>query len=134
MSFQELDSLIIPDNQTNVEKVLKIHENIEILDEESSKGRFGWFCMEQNQYVPYIYRHGTDRYVSIRILERKVLNGYLQLLPPDITSCIRIRSFYMTDTEARLLNDINTIHCDGIFGKERLTSNDLVVTLSDVEH
>ena len=139
MNFQGIDPWSILGNQTNVERAVIPVEStledlrVEILDEESNKGRFGWLCMEQNHYIPYIYRHGSEPYVSVKMLEKKVLKRYLEVLPVDIPSCTSIRSFYMTDTEARLLNDINIIHCDGIFGKEIFTNQDLVVTLEDVE-
>jgi len=38
-----------------------------------------------------------------------------------------------TAPEVRLLSHINTWHCDGFYGTEPFTTNDLIVSLSDVE-
>jgi hypothetical protein len=38
-----------------------------------------------------------------------------------------------TAVEVRLLNHINTWHCDGFYGTEPFTTNDLVLSLEDVE-
>lgn len=45
--------------------------------------------------------------------------------------CINIKSFRITETEAKLLNEINTLHCDGYYG-DRFTTNDVVICLDDV--
>lgn len=47
-------------------------------------------------------------------------------------SCINIRSYYLTDKEAALLNEINTQHSDCFFGYETYTAKDVVVCLQDV--
>ena len=41
------------------------------------------------------------------------------------------QSYYITDVESKLLNEINLKHTDCHFGKEAFTSKDMVVKLSD---
>ena len=66
-----------------------------------------------------------------RMVERKLLNKYLQVLPQEVNTCTCIRSYYLTDAESKLLNEINLKHTDCAFGKEAFTSKDLVVRLKD---
>ncbi|CAK1581294.1 unnamed protein product [Parnassius mnemosyne] len=98
-------------------------------DEASWKGHFGWDMLGKC-HIPYIYRSG-EKYVAVRMVEIKLLNKYLNYLHADIYSCTCIRSYYITEIEARLLNEINNRHCDGQFGREPFTQKDLVVRLSD---
>jgi len=102
------------------------------VDEESKKGRFAWFEIEKT-YLPYIFRYTTEKYTSVRMVERKLLNRYLQVLPQEVNSCTSIRSYYLTDNESKLLNEINLKHTDCTFGKEAFTSKDLVVRLKDAK-
>ena len=67
------------------------------------------------------------------MVERKFLCRFLQVLPPEVNSCHCIRSYYITDAEAKLLNEINLKHADGLFSKEAFTTKDLVVRLSDAK-
>ncbi|CAB3244143.1 unnamed protein product [Arctia plantaginis] len=98
-------------------------------DEASWKGHFGWDMLGKC-HIPYIYR-SNEKYVAVRMVEIKLLNKYLNYLHADIYSCTCIRSYYITEIEARLLNEINNRHCDGQFGREPFTQKDLVVRLSD---
>ncbi|GBP82146.1 hypothetical protein EVAR_65342_1 [Eumeta japonica] len=98
-------------------------------DEASWKGHFGWDTLGKC-HIPYIFRTG-EKYVAVRMVEVKLLNKYLNYLHPDIYSCTCIRSYYITEVEARLLNEINNRHCDGQFGREPFTQKDLVVRFSD---
>jgi len=102
------------------------------VDEESKKGRFGWFDIEK-VFLPLIFRYGTDKYTSVRMVERKLLNRFLQVLPAEVNNCTCIRSYYITDSESKLLNEINLKHTDCSFGKEAFTSKDLVVRLKDAK-
>ncbi|KAK4871603.1 hypothetical protein RN001_015727 [Aquatica leii] len=98
-------------------------------DEESVRGRFGWEALGKNQ-IPYIIRTG-EKYCAVRMVEMKVLNKYLNFLHQDIYNCTCIRSYYITEAEGRLLNEINFKHCDYQFGREQFTSRDLIVRLAD---
>ncbi|XP_026333406.1 uncharacterized protein LOC113240343 isoform X2 [Hyposmocoma kahamanoa] len=99
-------------------------------DEASWKGHFGWDMLGKC-HIPYIYRSGGEKYVAVRMVEIKLLNKYLNYLHADIYSCTCIRSYYITEIEARLLNEINNRHCDSQFGRDPFTQKDLVVRLSD---
>lgn len=101
------------------------------LDDESQRGRFGWITFDKT-HIPYIFR-GSEKYCAVRILEAKLLNKYLNYLHSDIYSCTCIKSYFITDTESRLFNEINTKHCENQFGKELFTAKDLVVRLSDAK-
>jgi hypothetical protein len=84
------------------------------LDDDSQRGRFGWHTIS-NVHIPYMLRNGTDKYCAVRVAESKLLSKYLAYLKPDIYTCTCIKSFYMTEAEARLMNDINLKHCDGMY-------------------
>ncbi len=49
----------------------------------------------------------NDKFTSVRMVERKFLSRFLSVLPPEVNSCHCIRSYYITDAESRLLNEIN---------------------------
>ncbi|KAF5285701.1 hypothetical protein FQA39_LY16507 [Lamprigera yunnana] len=98
-------------------------------DEESLRGRFGWVVLGKNP-IPYITRTG-EKYCAVRMVEMKVLNKYLNFLHQDIYNCTCIRSYYITEAEGRLLNEINFKHCDYQFGRDPFTSCDLIVRLAD---
>lgn len=98
-------------------------------DEESVRGRFGWITLGKN-HIPYIIRFG-EKYCAVRMVELKVLNKYLNFLHQDIYNCTCIRSYYITEAEGRLLNEINIKHCDYQFGREQFTPRDLIVRLTD---
>lgn len=98
-------------------------------DEESVRGRFGWVQLGKT-YIPYIFRRG-EKYCAVRMVEMKLLNKYLNYLHQDIYSCTCIRSYYITEAESRLLNEINVRHCDYQFGRDMFTTRDLIVRLSD---
>jgi len=105
------------------------NEETKNIDEESAKGRFGWTSMGK-VHIPYINRSG-ENYCAVRMVEMKVLSKWLNFLHQDLYNCTNIRSYYITETEARLLNEINLKHCDYQFGREQFTSRDLIVRLSD---
>lgn len=98
-------------------------------DEESQRGHFGWATFGKI-HIPYILRQ-SEKYCAVRMVEMKLLNKYLNYLHQDIYSCTCVRSYYITEAESRLLNEINHKHCDSQFGREMFTLKDLVVRLSD---
>merc|ERR1719412_373219 len=106
-----------------------------LVDEDSRKGRFGWAEFERNP-IPHIFRASgekTEKYISVRMVERKLLNKFLSVLPTEVNSCHCIRSYYITDSEAKLLNEINIKHTDLHYGKEAFTTKDLVVRMTDAK-
>jgi hypothetical protein len=102
-------------------------------DEESLKGHFGWESFNSGKvHIPYIIRQ-QEKYCAVRIVEQKLLNKYLNVLHQDLYNCTSVRSYYITDVEARLLDEINFRHCDQYFGKEKFSMKDLIVRLSDAQ-
>lgn len=102
-------------------------------DDESLKGHFGWESFNGGKiHIPYIIRQ-SEKYCAVRIVESKLLNKYLNVLHQDLYNCTNIRSYYITDVEARLLDEINFRHCDQYFGKEKFSMKDLIVRLSDAQ-
>jgi hypothetical protein len=102
-------------------------------DDESLKGHFGWESFSSGKiHIPYIIRQ-TEKYCAVRIVEQKLLNKYLNVLHQDLYNCTSVRSYYITDVEARLLDEINFRHCDQCFGKEKFSMKDLIVRLSDAQ-
>lgn len=102
-----------------------------VQDEESQMGHYGWHTCNKTANIPYIVR-GGEKYCAVRIVETKLLNKYLNYLHQDIYNCTCVRSYYITEAESRLLNEINQKHCDNQFGRDLFTNKDLVVRLSDV--
>lgn len=98
-------------------------------DEDSVRGRFGWITLGK-YHIPYIFRYG-EKFCAVRMVELKLLNKYLNYLHSDIYSCTCIRSYYITEAEARLLNEINVRHSESCFGRDFFTTKDLVVRLQD---
>lgn len=101
-------------------------------DADSVKMHFGWVTLGK-VHIPYILRYGSEKYCAVRMVELKLLSKYLTYLHADIYSCTCIRSYYITEAEARLLNEINIRHCDYQFGRDPFTTKDLVVRLQDAD-
>lgn len=101
------------------------------IDEESISGHFGWDMLGKS-HMAYILRNG-EKYCSVRMAEMKALNKFLVYLHQDIYNCTRITSYYLTEAESRLLNEINFKHCDQKFGREHFTKNDVIVRFDDAK-
>ncbi|KAL4082973.1 hypothetical protein QTP88_023969 [Uroleucon formosanum] len=112
------------------EKLLNCCEDIE-----SIKGKFSWQLISGFQ-VPYIIRIINGellKFVSVRMAETHLLSNYLPYLHADIHKCTSVRSHYVTDSEAKLLNKINKNHTDCVYGKEMFfAGKDYIVSLEDV--
>ncbi|ETN64587.1 hypothetical protein AND_003667 [Anopheles darlingi] len=104
--------------------------SIEVCDEESLKGHFGWETFPNKTYIPYILRE-QERYCSVRMLETRLLGKYLNYLHQDIYTCTCVKSYFITEAESKLLNEINAKHSDMYFGREMFTMSDGVVRLTD---
>lgn len=121
--------------QSNIDKLKQTNDGgtdngeKKLCDDGSLRGHFGWATFGKT-HIPYILRQG-EKYCAVRMVENKLLNKYLHHLHQDIYSCTCVRSYYITEIETRLLNEINHKHCDSQFGREMFTLKDLVVRLSD---
>ncbi|CAL1526445.1 unnamed protein product [Lymnaea stagnalis] len=101
------------------------------IDSESVKGIFGWETVDDTS-IPYILRK-TKKFVSVRIVERKLLSKYPNTFPDELGKKDPLVSYFITDAEAKLLNEINTAHCDYEYGHNPFTTKDLIVDLEEFE-
>ncbi|XP_041371613.1 uncharacterized protein LOC121385138 [Gigantopelta aegis] len=107
-------------------------ENIEDrVDVDSIKGVFGWETLD-GVNVPYILRR-KKKYVAVRIVERKLLSRYPNSFPDELSKKEPLVSYFVTENEAKLLNEINSIHCSYEYGQQEFTGKDLIVDLSEFE-
>lgn len=98
-------------------------------------GLFG--CEEIAGYnLPFIIRviRGEElKFVSVRMAEIQLLSKYMHSLHADIFTCASVRSHFITDSEAKLLNKINMGLSDGIYGNDTFNAGkDYIVRLEDV--
>ncbi|KAH3837006.1 uncharacterized protein LOC127877549 isoform X2 [Dreissena polymorpha] len=95
----------------------------------SIKGVFGWTTMD-NVNIPHILR-GDKKFVSVRIVEQKLLSRYPNSYPDDLGKHAPLTSFFITSNEAKLYNEINVQHCECEYGKKEFNTKELIVLLSD---
>lgn len=103
----------------------------ESIDSESIKGIFGWETVDDTS-IPYILRK-QRKFVSVRIVERKLLSKYPNTFPDELGKKDPLVSYFITEAEANLLNEINTAHCDFEYGHNPFTVKDLIVDLEEFE-
>ncbi|KAE9521444.1 hypothetical protein AGLY_018161 [Aphis glycines] len=101
----------------------------------AKKGAFSWKAIARYQ-IPVIIRviNGEElKFVSVRMAETQLLSKYIQNLHEDVFNCISVRSHFITESEANVLNEINIIHADSIYGKDTFyAGKDYIVRLEDV--
>ncbi|CAH1711528.1 unnamed protein product [Aphis gossypii] len=116
--------------KNNQEKLSKDSEDVK-----SIQGIFCWKSIA-GYFIPYIIRviNGEElKFVSVRMAETQLLSNYLHYLHADIYTCTSVRSHFITDSEAKILNEINIKHCDNIYGKDTFyAGKDYIVRLEDV--
>ena len=94
------------------------------MDDESRRGRFGWFSVG-DVFLPYIHRGEDDtRYCSVRVVDRLVMARTVELLPQQVIDCALVEAELMTDPEIKLYNDINSKHMDYALGKHLFNTRD----------
>ncbi|CAG9861214.1 unnamed protein product [Phyllotreta striolata] len=100
-----------------------------ITDDDSLKGRFGWAQIMTHD-LPYLFR-SDSKYVCYKMLEiricAKLFAGYYK----QLVSCANVKYAQVTQAEAGLLNDINSNHCNFQFGKEKYSTEDILLKLND---
>ncbi|KAK7601766.1 hypothetical protein V9T40_009207 [Parthenolecanium corni] len=101
-------------------------------DGPSVLGRFTWAVVGRT-CVPCLLKNDNSRYVSVRIAESEVLGHFLHKLNTEVFNCISVKSFGITEAENKLLNEINSKHCEFAYGKEAFSMNsDFIVKLDDL--
>ena len=103
----------------------------QVKDEPSLMGKFGW-CEVAGVFLPVILRSCNESFLSIRMVEKILLTKLLQALPVEVFTCSVVYSFKVTEAEFKLLNEVNAMHCDSKFGRERFNAEDLLVKKDDL--
>ncbi len=69
--------------------------------------------------------------------ETQLLSNYIPYLHADIYTCIHctsVRSHLISNSEAKILNETNIKHCDGIYRKDKLyAGKDCIVRIEDIK-
>lgn len=102
------------------------------IDTPSLKGQFGWERINQDEAVPVIVRSNDVRYSPVRIVETEIIKKF-EVLPQNVFQCITLKSFYLTSTEAKLLNNINFNHCNNRYGDGFFSTKDVIISANDVK-
>ncbi|ELT97695.1 hypothetical protein CAPTEDRAFT_225615 [Capitella teleta] len=110
---------------------LPTKRQMEPVDISSRKKIFGWASIDGIN-IPYIVRNRT-KYVSVRMVEMKLLSKYPCTYPEELKSRPPLTSQYVTLHEATLLGEINVHHCGLEYGHQAFSSQDLIVALNDFE-
>ena len=101
------------------------------VDGASEKGIFGWTTVD-GVNIPFLFRD-DKKYLAVRMVEMKLLSKYPSTYPDELKSRPPLMSHYITESEAKLLNEINMDHCAGEYGKQPFVTQDLIVKMSDFE-
>jgi hypothetical protein len=102
---------------------------MEPVDITSRKKVFGWVPIDGTN-IPYLVRN-KERYVSVRMVEMKLLSRYPSTYPEELKTRPPLTSQYITQVEASLLTEINFQHCGSEYGQQPFTCHDLIVALKD---
>lgn len=98
----------------------------------STLGRFLWTVVG-NSCIPCLLKSDNTKYVSVRIAESKVLTNFLLRLNAEVFNCVSVKSFGITEAEMKLLNEINSKHCEFSFGREPFSMDtDFIVKYDDL--
>ncbi|KAE9534068.1 hypothetical protein AGLY_008804 [Aphis glycines] len=96
---------------------------------------FSWKAIGR-YHIPVIIRviNGEElKFVSVRMAETQLLSKYIKKLHADVFNCTSVRSHFITNSEAKLFNNINRRHADGVYGKDKFyAGKDYIVRLEDV--
>lgn len=88
------------------------------------------YAMMGSHAVPFIVQD-SEKLCSLRILEKSVLAKYNKRTLRIDRCHTNIEHFPLTKIHCELLNEINFKHCDGAYGKEKFSTKDKLVRLSD---
>jgi len=84
-------------------------------------------------YITRLINGEEIKFVSVLMAETLLLGRYLHYFNPDIFKCISVKGYYITDSEAKELNNIN-VQCSNMFGNhEFIAGKDCIVRLEDVK-
>ena len=97
--------------------------------ERSTSNKWGWTQMD-DVMVPFIFR-GSDKFVSVKMVEARLLSKFPKMKQGDLSNVGPIFSYYVTDSEAKLLTEINTRCYNHGFGTKPFSTKDLIVSLEN---
>ena len=105
------------------------------IDATSGHGIFGWTTLDGDVSIPHLLRGtGLTKYVSVRMVEMKLLSKYPSTYPDELKRRAPLVSQFVTAHEARLLDEINGTHCEHSYGRASFVAgHDLIVRLSEFE-
>lgn len=92
---------------------------------------FGWTLLGSHP-VPYIVQD-SEKFCSLRMLEKSSLAKFKKQTPKIGPCAANIQSFLVTLVQRDLLNEINSKHCDNLFGKVKFSMTEKLVRLRDAE-
>lgn len=101
------------------------------IDSASVSGKFGWTSIDGVE-IPFLLRE-EKKYLAVRMVEMKLLSKYPSTYPEELKKRPPLMSHYITEYEARLLNEINAHHCNGEYGSQPFITQHLIVKMSDFE-
>lgn len=90
-----------------------------------------WCCLSGVR-LPCLVRAG-EAYVSVRMVEKKLLVAYPDITPSDGQTWPRLASYYVTSSEVDLLNAICTAHPYYKLTDQPFTTDDVLVKFTEFE-
>ena len=134
-SFQSVSQSSDTVAVATTEETLPLYHNKPDMDQSSVEGKFTWLLVSNRFYLPQILRSEPDgssvEYVSVKMIERKLLETFLKVLPYEVLTTPTVLAYKITSNERRLLFEINSGHCDDHFGKSEYFIDDLLVRAED---
>lgn len=107
-------------------------DNQKTIDAPSYLSQFGWEKVGNDDLaIPVIVRSNGTRYAPVRIVEQEIIKKF-NSLPQTLFQCITLKSFYIMQSEAKLLNSINFNHCNSRYGEAFFTQKDVIISANDV--
>lgn len=124
--------------KVQLESSMEIADPISISSDARNRcamGHFGWEIFHDKHeeiIIPYIYR-ATEKFCSVRMLEKKLLSKYLTYFDQGIYSCALVQTYYATACEGYLLTGININHSNNKYRADIIGVGDLLVRLNDAQ-
>lgn len=99
------------------------------VDSDSIKGHFGWTTIDGLR-LPCIFRNGI-KYVCERIVNVTRIGKYHKF--EKFESQMGVYRCFATCNEAKLLDEINQVHCCSAYGPKPFTEQDIIMPLKQFE-
>lgn len=110
----------------------KANTDLKRIDQPSLEGKFIWNTFGVT-HLPFIRRWDKVQYACAAMAQSTVLEKYLSGIDPKLYDFWNVPAYYMTDTEATLLNHINNFHSNSYYGlREFSPADDFLVEYNDL--